>query len=130
MNKLLKATGQLAKTDAIDAKILAHFAEAIRPHLTKMSDESSHQLKDLVQCRRQISEMIAAEKNRLRGKSASVASDVQSHIEWLEKHLREIETQISEAIALNEASVRFGEGGLISVVCCIWQLWWRFVLTQ
>jgi len=104
-----KATGQLAKTDAIDAKILAHFAEAIRPHLTQMSDESTHQLKDLVQLRRQISQMITAEKNRLRGKSPSVASDIQSHIEWLEKRLREIEAHIREAyrqvgaaIALNE----------------------------
>ncbi|MGD2184431.1 IS110 family transposase [Lusitaniella coriacea] len=96
-----KATGQLAKTDAIDAQVLAHFAEAIRPHLTPMSDESAHQLKELVQRRRQISQMITAEKNRLRGKSGSVASDIQSHIEWLEKHLAEIEAQISSAIALN-----------------------------
>ncbi len=43
-----KATGQLAKTDAIDAKILAHFADAIRPEVRQISDESSRQLEDLV----------------------------------------------------------------------------------
>jgi transposase len=43
-----KATGQLAKTDAIDAKVLAHFADAIRPEVREISDESSRQLEDLV----------------------------------------------------------------------------------
>lgn len=46
-----KATGQLAKTDAIDAKILAHFADAIRPQVREIKDESSRQLQDLVQRR-------------------------------------------------------------------------------
>ena len=96
-----KATGQLAKTDAIDARILAHFAEAIRPQVREMSDESARQLQDLVQRRRQISEMITAEKNRLRGKTGLVQSDINEHIDWLEKKLQEIEAQIQQAIALN-----------------------------
>ena len=97
-----KATGTLAKTDAIDAKVLAHFADAIRPEVRQMSDESSRQLEDLVQRRRQISEMITAEKNRRRGKTNCVQSNIDEHIEWLEKQLKEIESQISQAIALNE----------------------------
>ena len=96
-----KATGQLAKTDAIDARILAHFAEAIRPQVREMSDESARQLKDLVQRRRQISEMITAEKNRRRGKTGLVQSDINQHLDWLEKKLQEIEAQIQQAIALN-----------------------------
>lgn len=97
-----KATGQLAKTDAIDAKILAHFADAIRPQVREIKDESSRQLQDLVQRRRQISDMITAEKNRLRGKSHLVQSDIKEHIAWLEEKLQEIESQIKNAIALRE----------------------------
>ena len=96
-----KATGQIAKTDALDARILAHFAEAIRPQVREMSDESARQLQELVQRRRQISQMITAEKNRLRGKTGLVQSDINEHIDWLEKKLQEIEAQIQQAIALN-----------------------------
>ncbi len=97
-----KATGQLAKTDAIDARILAHFADAIRPQVRTISDESSHELQDLVQRRRQLSDMITTENNRLRGKSDLVQSQIKEHIEWLQKKLQEIESQIKEAIAINE----------------------------
>ncbi len=97
-----KATGQLAKTDAIDARVLAHFADAIRPEVRQISDESSRQLEDLVQRRRQLSDMITAEKNRRRGKTNSVQLDIDEHIEWLKKRLKEIESQIKSAIAINE----------------------------
>ena len=96
-----KATGQLAKTDAIDAKVLAHFADAIRPEVRQISDESSRQLEDLVARRRQISDMITAEKNRRRGKTNSVKASIDEHIEWLEEQLKEIESQIKSAIAVN-----------------------------
>ena len=75
-----KATGQLAKTDAIDAKTLAHFADAIRPEVRQISDESSRQLEDLVARRRQISDMITAEKNRRRGKTNSIKTSIDEHI--------------------------------------------------
>ena len=97
-----KATGQLAKTDAIDARVLAHFADAIRPEVRQISDESSRQLEDLVVRRRQISDMITAEKNRRRGKTNSVKASIDRHIEWLEEQLKEIESQISSAITINE----------------------------
>ncbi len=97
-----KATGTLAKTDAIDAQLLAHFADAIRPQVRPISDESSRQLEDLVTRRRQISDMITAEKNRRRGKTNSIQADIDEHIEWLEKRLKEIESQIKSAIAINE----------------------------
>jgi transposase len=97
-----KATGKLAKTDAIDARVLAHFADAIRPEVRQMSDEFSRQLEDLVARRRQLSDMITAEKNRRRGKTNSVQLDINEHIEWLEKRLKEIESQIHTAIAVDE----------------------------
>lgn len=95
-----KATGQLAKTDAIDAKVLAHFADAIRPQVRQISDESFRQLEDLVQRRRQISDMITAEKNRRRGKTNSVKASIDCHLEWLKQQLKEIESQIKSEIAL------------------------------
>lgn len=98
-----KATGQLAKTDAIDARVLAHFADAIRPEVRPISDESSRQLEDLVARRRQLSDMITAEKNRRRGKTNSVQADIDEHIEWLEKRLKEIESQIKSAIGFATA---------------------------
>ena len=97
-----KATGQLAKTDVIDACVLAHFADAIRPEVRQISDESSRQLEDLVARRRQISDMITAEKNRRRGKTNSVQVSIDQHIEWLKQQLKEIESQIKSEITLNE----------------------------
>lgn len=97
-----KATGKLAKTDAIDARVLAHFAEAIRPEVREMSDESSRQLEDLVARRRQLSDMITAEKNRRRGKTNAVKVSIDEHIEWLDQQLKEIESQIQQAISVNE----------------------------
>jgi transposase len=97
-----KATGQLAKTDAIDARVLAHFADAIRPQVREIGDEFSRQLEDLVARRRQLSDMITAEKNRRRGKTNSVQADINEHIEWLEKRLKEIESQIKSAISINQ----------------------------
>ena len=64
-----------------------------------MSDESSRQLEDLVQRRRQLSDMITAEKNRRRGKINSVKADIDEQIEWLETRLKEIESQLHEAVA-------------------------------
>ena len=89
-----KATGQLAKTDAIDARVLAHFADAIRPEVRQIGDESSRQLEDLGQRRRQLSDMITAEKNRRRGKTNSVQLDIDEHIEWLKERLKDREYRV------------------------------------
>jgi len=91
----------------------------IRPQVRQISDESSHQLEGLVARRRQISDMITAEKNRRRGKTSSVKASIDEHIEWLKQQLKEIEShpqqllyegnpqdrtvsQIKSAIAINE----------------------------
>ena len=76
-------------------------AYGIRPEVRQISDESSRQLEDLVARRRQISDMITAEKNRRRGKTNSVQTDIDEHIEWLKKRLKDIESQIKSAIAIN-----------------------------
>jgi len=77
-----KATGKLAKTDAIDAQVLAHFGEAVRPRITMMMDEQGKKLQDLVTRRRQLVTMISAEKARLAGKKGEMKQDIQEHIDW------------------------------------------------
>jgi transposase len=83
-----KAQGQIAKTDQIDAAVLAMFASAIRPQSRPVKDVEARNLEDLLARRRQIVGMIASEKNRLSRASKRVAKDIQSHINWLEKRLR------------------------------------------
>ena len=93
-----KATGQLAKTDRIDARILAEFGKAIHPPAYVLKDEQSQNLADLVTRRRQLVGMIAAEKNRLLRARAGVVKDIRSHIHWLEKRIRQIDDELKTAI--------------------------------
>lgn len=79
-----KATGQLAKTDHIDAVVLARFAEAVRPAVCPLPDEITLELRALIARRRQITEMIVAENNRLGGASRAVKKRIDAHIRWLE----------------------------------------------
>lgn len=82
-----KATGELAKTDKIDAKMLRRFAEAIKPPQRPVKDAERRQLSDLVTRRRQIVGMISQEKNRLSRASVSVRKDIEHHIAYLKERL-------------------------------------------
>jgi transposase len=93
-----KATGKRAKTDALDAAVLAHFAEAIQPPVSSIADEDSQRMAELVARRRQIVEMLTAEKNRLGTVRGSVRQDIEAHLEWLENRLAELESQLQQAI--------------------------------
>jgi len=93
-----KAVGQLAKTDRIDALILAKFAKAVRPSVQALKDEQSQALADLVGRRRQLVGMVASEKNRLLRARPSVVKDIRSHIAWLEKRIRQIDGDLQTAI--------------------------------
>ena len=84
-----KATGRLAKTDAIDAKILALFGERIRPELRPLRDQDLQELKDLLARRNQLVAMLVAEKNRLGSVSKAVREDVQEHIDWLKRRIKD-----------------------------------------
>jgi transposase len=89
-----KATGQLAKTDAIDALILAHFADRIRPPVRPLKDAEAQELEALVVRRRQVIDMITAEKNRLGAEPPSkrVRTAIGRTIKWLQKQLEDIDT--------------------------------------
>lgn len=93
-----KATGRLAKTDAIDADVLAHFGEALKPQLRPMADAETQELGDLLTRRQQLVGMLTAEKNRLQTARKKVRKDIQAHITWLEKRLKEVDTDLSKRV--------------------------------
>ena len=94
-----KSTGELAKTDAIDAEALAHFAEAICPEVRPLPDEAVIALSELVARRHQLVEMKTAESNRLEKRpSAAVAKRIKSHVEWLDKEIARIEDDLDRTI--------------------------------
>jgi transposase len=93
-----KATGQLAKTDAIDAQVLARFAEAIRPEPRPLPDEQTQALAALVTRRQQLIDMLIAEKNRLASARPAIRKNLRAHIAWLERALQQADTDLAEAI--------------------------------
>ena len=94
-----KATGLLAKTDAIDASLLSCFAETIRPQYRDLPDELLTELRDLFTRRRQMTDMIASEKNRLASAtSPTIRRQIVQHIQWLQKRLSSIDTDLHQQI--------------------------------
>jgi len=93
-----KAIGHLAKTDRIDAQVLARFGEAVRPAIRTLKDAETRELDALLTRRRQLSDMLTAEKNRLSSAPKSVRKDIKNHIVWLEKRLRDANNGLSRAI--------------------------------
>ena len=93
-----KAVGKLAKTDAIDAQVLAHFAEAVRPTVRPLPDAMTQTLAALVTRRRQLVEMLVAEDNRRRSAPAAIRADIQAHIDWLRKRLKDLDKELGQAL--------------------------------
>ncbi len=90
-----KATGKLAKTDAIDAHTIARFAELLQPEVRQLKDEEAQRLTAVNTRRRQIVEMITAEKNRLNSAPIWTRKDIKTHITWLEKCLKKVDNDLS-----------------------------------
>jgi transposase len=82
-----RATGQLAKTDALDARALAHFADVIRPTPRPLPDAQTQELRALLGRRPQLVGMRTAEQNRLAGTSGRLQTDIEAHITWLNARL-------------------------------------------
>ncbi len=93
-----KATGQLAKTDRIDAQMLARFAEAVKPEPRPLPDAQAQALAALMARRRQVVEMLTAEKNRLHQAVAAVRPRLKAHIVWLEQELDDLDGNLSQLI--------------------------------
>jgi len=92
------ATGRLAKTDAMDAQVLAQFAEAVRPELRPLSDAATQELGALITRRRQLVQMLTAEKNRLGAAARAVRPDIQEHIRWLQRRLNDLDRDLGETV--------------------------------
>jgi transposase len=97
-----KATGQLAKTDHLDADVLALFAERVRPEVRPLADAALQELEALLARRRQLLEMLQAERNRLgqvfgAGKRP-VRKSLKAHVEFLERELRVADTELGRMV--------------------------------
>jgi transposase len=93
-----KATGRLAKTDTLDASVLAQFAEAVRPALRPLPDAQTQALSALLTRRRQLIEMCTAEKNRLGTAPTPVRKGIRAHITWLEGRLADLDEELADTI--------------------------------
>jgi len=90
-----RASGVLAKTDRVDARVIAHFAEVMRPTPRPIPDEATQEAGALLARRRQVMEMITAEKNRLLRSIPGIQARIQEHIAWLEQEKEAIDSELT-----------------------------------
>ena len=93
-----QATGQLAKTDRLDAQVLVRFGQAVKPPVRTLPDERTQALEAVLTRRRQVVAMLTAEKNRLHSAPASVLRDVRRHIDWLEGSLTKLDSELGDTL--------------------------------
>src|SRR4051794_31416695 len=93
-----RATGRLAETDRLDAEAIARFAEAVRPPARPLPDEATRHLGALVARRRQLLEMLVAERNRRHAAGPSLREGIDAHLRWLEEALATIERDLDGAV--------------------------------
>lgn len=90
-----KAIGKLAKTDRIDAQVLARYGEAVRPEVRALASEAAQELQDLVMRRQQVVEMVSAERNRRSSaRSERARAQIDHHIAWLKEEIKSLDEQI------------------------------------
>ena len=93
-----RAMGRLSKTDTIDAQVMAYFAATVQPKPRPMPDAQTQELSAILARRRQVIEMIVAERNRLGIANEAVKEGIQDHIAWLEKELADINNNLTRII--------------------------------
>ena len=93
-----RATGKLAKTDALDAAVLAHFAEAVRPPVRPLRDTETQALNSLAARRHQVMTMLVSEKNRLSSATIAVRPRIEAHIAWLEQELDDLDEGLRQTL--------------------------------
>ncbi len=99
-----KAMGTLAKTDKIDAFVLARFAGAVEPRASAIPDEEALALQGILARRRQLIEMLVSESNRLKmAREETLAKRIQAHMRWLEKEIERTDSDLDGAIEGNAA---------------------------
>jgi transposase len=93
-----KAMGVLAKTDRLDAHVLAHFAAVVKPEPRPLPDQAQRELLAVVQRRRQLLEMLVAEKQRRQRVGGRIGQQIQAHIGWLQQHLDELDRDLRDRL--------------------------------
>lgn len=93
-----RSTGKLAKTDAIDARILAEFAAVVHPEPRPLADEQILELREILVRRREIVEMITAEKNRMHHARGPMREHIRAHIAWLTQALSDMDSELRRFI--------------------------------
>ena len=93
-----RATGTLAKTDALDAAVLAHFADAVRPSVRPLRDAETQVLNSLAARRHQVMTMLVSEKNRLGTAISAVRPRIEAHIAWLEQELDDLDEGLRQTL--------------------------------
>jgi transposase len=93
-----RSTGQLAKTDALDAQVLAQFAAVVRPELRPLPDAATRELSALLARRRQLIEMRTAESNRLGRALDTVRPEIREHLRYLDKRIRELDHELHDRL--------------------------------
>lgn len=97
-----RSLGQLAKTDRIDARVIAHYASVVHPAARERKGAAEEHLSALVERRRQIIVMLTAEKNRLHSAPAATQPGVQAHVAWLQAELDSLQAAIEHCIQQND----------------------------
>lgn len=97
-----KATGLLAKTDALDARLLRQFAERIQPVVLPHKSEATRELAAWVARRRELVQMLTAEKNRLKLATGRVGRDITAHIRFLEKRIQDSDDELKRRIEADD----------------------------
>ena len=93
-----RATGTLAKTDALDAGVLAHFADVVRPDVRPLKDAETQVLNSLTARRHQVMTMLVSEKNRLGTAIGAVSPRIEAHIAWLEQELNDLDKGLRQTL--------------------------------
>lgn len=96
-----RATGQWAKTDRLDALMLARFAQAVRPEVRVLRNEQQAYLAALITRRRQVVEIMTAEKNRRGTSHGMISQRLEEHVAWLEEELKSLEEETSRFVRTN-----------------------------
>ena len=93
-----KASGRLAKTDRLDAHVLAHYGEAIRPALRPLPDADTQALRALVGRRRQLVDMLTAEPSRLGTAPGGIQEAIATHLKWLQQALHDLDEELQRRL--------------------------------
>ena len=93
-----RAIGTLAKTDALDAQVLARFGEAVKPSVRPLPDATLRELRALTTRRHQLMKMLTAERNRLRSAAQRVQPQIKEHILWLQRQIKDLDKDLRDSI--------------------------------